>query len=241
MSSARPGRPTGRNIGGGLPPNPRARSAGHSDGRERERREYTARTRDSDYHPRHNTGTPTRAPPTRPVRQQRSAASIVPSRGTSSSYTDVPEVPPLPVPRRSDISSKSSASSGSYSSAASGSSSTFLDRMKGGRGYGSSRTSLEDEADPAPRKTTAMAMATGPERGGWIGQRRTVAMPESEYSTCPAELGCRGVRGSRIGAFRRNGRWKRVVSAVGLRLVTLVTGRNRCEHSDYKRVKGVGV
>jgi hypothetical protein len=59
--------------------------------------------------------------------------------------------------------------------------------MKGGRGYGSSRTSLEDEADPAPRKTTAMA--TGPERGGWIGQRRTVAMPESEYSTCPAELG----------------------------------------------------
>ena len=235
MSSARPGRPTGRNIGGGLPSNPRARSAGHSDGRERERKEYPARSRDSDHHPRHNTGTPTRAPPTRPVRPQRSAASILPSRGTSSSYTDVPVVPPLPVPRRSDISSKSSASSGSYSSAASGSSSTFLDRMKGGRGYGSSRTSLEDEADPAPRK------AMGPERGGWIGQRRTAAMPESEYSTCLAELGCRGVRGSRIGVFRRNGRWKRVVGAVRLRLVTLVTGRNRCEHFDYKRVKGMGV
>ena len=188
MSSVRLGRPTGRNISGGLPPSPRARSVGQSDVRERERKEYAARARDSDYYPRHNTGTPTRAPPTRSVRPQRSAANMVPSRGRSSSYTDVPEVPPLPLPRRSDVSSKSSASSGSYSSG-SGSSSAFLDRMKGRReyGYGSSRTSLEEEeADPPPRK------GMGPERGGWFSQRNA-AMPEPEYGTF-TELGFRGVR-----------------------------------------------
>jgi len=85
----------------------------------------------------------------------------------------MPEVPPLPLPRRSDASSKSSTSSGSYSSV-SGSSSAFLDRMKSRRdyGYGSSRTSLEEE-DP-PRK------AMGTERGGWFSQRNA-AMPEPEY------------------------------------------------------------
>ena len=182
MSSVRLGRPAGRNIGGGLPPSPRARSAGHFDVRERERREHTAssRAKANDYSPRQNTSTPTRAQPTRPVRPQRSAANMVPSRGRSSSYTEVPEVPPLPLPRRSDVSSKSSASSGSYSSA-SGSSSAFLDRMKGRSreyGYGSSRTSLEDEADPPPRK------AIGPERGGWFNQQSAAAMPEPEYGTC---------------------------------------------------------
>jgi hypothetical protein len=175
------GRPAGRNIGGGLPRNPRARSAGPSDAREREKREYTAsRARDTDYNPRQNTSTP---PPTRSVRPQRSAANMAPSRGRSSSFTDVPEVPPLPLSRRSDVSSssKSSASSGSYSSASgSGSSSTFLDRMKGlGRdyGYGSSRTSLEEDADQPPK-------AMGPERGGWFNQRSAAAMPESEYGMC---------------------------------------------------------
>ncbi|KAF8503345.1 hypothetical protein F5888DRAFT_1661314 [Russula emetica] len=175
MSSVQRGRPTGRNISGGLPSNPRTRSVGHYDVQERENKEYKARTRDSDYYPQHNTGTSTRAPPTRSVRPQRSLGNIMPSRGgsSSSSYADVPEVPPLPLPRRSDASSKSSTSSGSYSSV-SGSSSAFLDRMKNRReyGYGSSRTSLEEE-DP-PRK------AMGTERGGWFNQRNA-AMPEPEY------------------------------------------------------------
>lgn len=187
MSSVRLGRPTGRNFTGGLPPSPRARSVGHNDVRERDRetKEYKAsRTRESDYSsPRHNTGassTRIRAPPTRSVRPQRSAASILPSRGESSLYADVPEVPPLPLPRRSDASS--SASSGSYSSA----SGSLLDRMKGrreyGYGYGSSRTSFEDEADPPPPPRKVM----GPERGGrWLSQRERAAanMPESEYGT----------------------------------------------------------
>ena len=216
MSSAavRVGRPTGRNFTGGLPPSPRARSVGHYDVRERDRetKEYKAnQTRDSDYaSPRHNTGassTRTRAPPTRFVRPQRSAASILPSRGgSSSSYADVPEVPPLPLPRRSDASS--SASSGSYSSA----SGSLLDRMKGRReyGYGSSRTSLEDEADvPTPPRKVS-----GPERGGrWLSQRdRTAAdVPKPEYGTF-TELrlwiaaACLIHRIVFFSLFRRNGR-----------------------------------
>ena len=170
------GRPAGRNMSGGLPSNPRAHSAGHHDVRERENKEFKARTRDNDY-PHHNTGTSTRAPPTRSVRPQRSLANVMPSRGESSrsSYGDVPKVPPLPLPRRSDASYKSGTSSGSYSSV-SGSSSTFLDRMKNRReyGYGSSRTSLEEE-DP-PRK------AMGTDGGGWFSQRNA-AMPEPEYGT----------------------------------------------------------
>ena len=172
MSSVPRGRPGGRNLGGGLPSNPRARSVGHYDGQERENK---SRTRDSDY-PHHKTGTSTRAPPARSVRPQRSVVNITPSRGgSSSSYADVPEVPPPPVPRysaASSASSKSSTSSGSYSSV-SGSSSTFLDRMKSRREYeyGSSRTSLEED-DP-PRK------AVETERGGWFSQRNA-AMPEPE-------------------------------------------------------------
>jgi hypothetical protein len=191
MSSVRLGRPAGRNFsGGGLPTSPRARSVGRYDVREREIKEHMTRARDSDHYPRHNTGASTRAPPTRPLRPQRSMVNMLPSRGgSSSSYTEVPEVPPLPLPRRSDVSSKSSASSGSYSSASGSSSSAFLDRMKSGReyGYGSSRTSLEEETDP-PRKVM------GPERGVWFGQR-TAAMPESEYSafTRTPFGDCRGV------------------------------------------------
>src|SRR6266852_6477745 len=134
MSSVPRGRLTGRNISGGLPSNPRARSVGHYDVRERENKEYKAKTRDNDYYPNHNT---TRAPPTRSVRPQRSMANILPSRGESSrsSYVDVPEVPALPLPRRSDASYKSGTSSESHSSV-SGSSSTFLDRMKNRREYG---------------------------------------------------------------------------------------------------------
>ncbi|KAI0283143.1 hypothetical protein BGY98DRAFT_953291 [Russula aff. rugulosa BPL654] len=159
MSSMPRGRTTGRDISGGLPSNPRARSTGHRDVRERENKD---RTRDN-------------APPTRSVRPQRSVANIMPSRGESprSSYNDMPEVPPLPLPRRSDASYQSGTSSGSYSSA-SGSSSTFLDRMKNRReyGYGSSRTSLEEE-DPPPK-------TMGAERGGWFSQRNP-ATPEPEY------------------------------------------------------------
>ena len=178
MTSVPRGRPSGRNIGSGLPSSPRARSVGHHDVQERENKEYRdkARTRDNDYYPHHNTGPPTRAPPARSVRPQRSLANMVPSRGgSSSSSADVLEIPPLPLPRRSDASSKSSTSSGSYSSV-SGSSSHFLDRMKNRReyGYGSSRTSLEED-DP-PRK----AMAT--ERGGLFSQRNA-AMPEPAYGT----------------------------------------------------------
>ena len=178
MSSVPRGRPS-RNVSGGLPSNPRARSVGHYDVQERETK---ARTRGSDYYPHHNTSTSTRAPPPRSVRPQRSLANIMPSRGGSSSssssslsYTNMPEVPPLPFPRRSNASSKSSTSSGSYSSV-SGSSSAFLDRMKNRRdyGYGSSRTSLEEEEPP--RK------ATGTERGGRFSQRNA-AMPEPEYGT----------------------------------------------------------
>lgn len=175
MSSMPRGRPTGRNFSGGLPSSPRARSVGHYDAQERENKEYKARTRDSDGYPRRNTGTSTRAPPTRSVRPQRSLANMMPSRGgsslSSSSHVDLPEVPPLPLARRSDASSKSSTRS--YSSV-SGSSSAFLDRMKNRReyGYGSSRTSLEEE--DAPPK------AMGTERGGWVSQRNA-AMPEPEY------------------------------------------------------------
>ena len=169
------GRPTGRkNISGGLPSSPRARSVGHYD-EERENKEYKARTRD--YRPHLNTVTPTLAPPTRYVRPQRSLANITTSRGwSSSSHADVPEVPPLPLPRRSDASSKSNTSSGSYSSV-SGSSSTFLDRMKNRMeyGYGSSRTSLEEEVPP--RK------AMGTERGGGWFSQRNAAMPVPEYGT----------------------------------------------------------
>lgn len=171
------GRPEGRNISGSLPSNPRARSAGHHDGRERENKEYKPRTRDNGYHSNRDTGTSTRAPPTRSVRPQRSLANITPSRGESSrpsSYANTPEVPPLPLYRRSDASYQSGTSSGSHSSV-SGSSSTFLDRMKNRReGYESSRTSLEEE-DPPPK-------VMGTERGGWFNQRNA-AKPEPEYGT----------------------------------------------------------
>ena len=179
MSSIARGRETGRNTGGGLPSNPRARSVGHYDVRERENKEYKTKTRNSDYDPHHSTGTSTRASSTRSVRPQRSLANMMPPRGgsslSSSSYADVPLVPPLPLPRRSDASSKSSTSFGSQSSV-SGSSSTFLDRMKNRReyGYGSSRTSLEEE-DP-PRKSM------GTEWDGLFSQRNA-AVPEPEYGT----------------------------------------------------------
>jgi hypothetical protein len=77
-------------------------------------------------------------------------------------------VPPLPPPRRSDDSYNSSASGGSYSSV-SGSSSSFLNRMKGrgGYGYGSSRTSVEEESDPQSRGWKEV----GQERSGWLRQR----------------------------------------------------------------------
>jgi hypothetical protein len=170
MSTVRLGRPTGRNLIGGLPASPRARSVGRYDARERETEAYKDRTRDNDY-PQRSIPTLTRPVPTRALRPQRSVGNILPPRaGPSTSYSDVPAVPPLPLPRRSGESYKSNASSRSYASA-SGSSSTFLDRIKGRGGYGygsSSQTSVEDVEGPRQsRKETARERATG--------------MPEDEY------------------------------------------------------------
>lgn len=170
MSTVRLGRPTGRNIIGGLPASPRARSVGRYDARERETEAYRDRTKDNDY-PQRSIPTLTRPVPPRAVRPQRSVANILPPRaGPSTSYSDVPAVPPLPLPRRSDESYKSNASSRSYASA-SGSSSTFLDRIKGRGGYGyasSSQTSVEEvERLGQSRKEMARERATG--------------MPEDEY------------------------------------------------------------
>ena len=188
MSSVRVGRPTGRNFTGGLPQNPRARSVGRYDVRERETERYRERerTRDSDHYSYRSTPSPAptpaplRAAQARSVRAHRSMASMSSFQGgpSSSSRTDVPEVPPLPLPRRSDESSKSSTTAGSYSSS-SASSSTFLDRMKGrgggyGSGYGSSSyTSFEEEREPRNLKEV------GSERSRWMRQR-TAGMPEPE-------------------------------------------------------------
>ncbi|KAI0302264.1 hypothetical protein BC826DRAFT_988199 [Russula brevipes] len=168
MSTVRLGRPSGRNIIGGLPASPRARSVGRYDARERETEAYKDRTRDNDY-PQRSIPTLTRPVPTRAVRPQRSVANILPPRaGPSTSYSDVPAVPPLPLPRRSDESYKSDASSRSYASA-SGSSSTFLDRIKGrgGYGYGSSSQTSVEEVEGQSREEMARDRATG--------------MPEDEY------------------------------------------------------------
>ena len=180
MSSVRSGRPTGRTFVGGLPSSPRARSAGRNDVRERETERYRERTRESDYHPHRSAPSPApaRGAPTPSVRSHRSMTNMSHTSRGGSSYSsrlDVPDVPPLPLPRRSDESYNSSASGGSYSSV-SGSSSSFLDRMKGrgGYGYGSSRTSVEEEPEPQSRDWK--------ERGGWLRQRMA-DMSEREHGT----------------------------------------------------------
>ena len=117
-------------------------------------------------------------------------------------------------------------------------------RREYGYGYGSSRTSFEDEADPPPPPRKVM----GPERGGrWLSQRERAAanMPESEYGTF-TELRLWVAAACLMHCififFRRNGRWKRVVARPArLWLVALVARRNGCEHLDYKCVKGMGV
>ncbi|KAH9966898.1 hypothetical protein BC827DRAFT_1179126 [Russula dissimulans] len=190
MSSAR-GRSTGKNIGVGLPANPRSRSVSRYDARETERERFREWARESDYMPQRRAPVPPDTPSTRSVRTVRSAASMItPSSSSSSrrggsSYSyrnmDVPDVPPVPtLPRRSDALHKSSDSSGSsasyLSSASASGSSPFLDRMKGrgrGRGYvSSSRTSLEDD-EPEPRKEMGSAG-----REGWWSRQ----VPEPEHS-----------------------------------------------------------
>jgi hypothetical protein len=186
MSSARPGRSTGKTFAGGLPSSPRARSVGRNDVRERETERYRDRTRESDRYPSRGLPSPTpartRAAPTSSVRSQRPMTNMShSSRGgpSSSSRTNVPNIPPLPNPRRSDESYNSSVSGGSYSSV-SGSSSSFLDRMKGrgGYGYGSSRTSVDEEPEPQSRDWKEV----GNERGGWLRQQMA-GMTEREHGT----------------------------------------------------------
>ncbi|KAI0306366.1 hypothetical protein B0F90DRAFT_1814278 [Multifurca ochricompacta] len=160
MSSARLGRQPGRNISGGLPSTPRARSVGRYDIRDKDR----DRDGDRDRYPHRRPSTAT----TRSVRMPRSIADMS-TRAEPYSYADAPNVPPLPRSYRSDVSSQSSFSSGSASSAPG--SSTFMDRMKAHSGYASSRTSTEDE--PEERKEIE------PERGGWLRQR-TAVVPKSE-------------------------------------------------------------
>jgi hypothetical protein len=186
MSSVRPGRPTGRTFVGGLPSSPRARSVGRNDVRERETERYREGTRASDYYPHRSAPAPSPAPArgatTQSVRAHRSMTNMShTSRGgpSYSSRLDVPDVPPLPLLRRSDDSYNSSASGGSYSSV-SGSSTSFLDRMKGrgGYGYGSSRTSVEEEPEPQSRDWKEV----GHERGEWLRQRMA-DMSEREHGT----------------------------------------------------------
>jgi hypothetical protein len=207
MSSLRPGRPTGKTFAGGLPSNPRARSVGRHDTRERETERYRDRTRErdivSDYYSDPYRGAPSPTPTnasarTAPIPSMRSHRSMTnmssSSRSkpsTSSSYTRVPDVPPLPHPRRSNESSTSSVSAGSYySTSGSSSSSAFLDRMKGrggygngyGSGYGSSRTSVEEEEPELEMVSSRNPKRAGPdsERGGWA-RPRMAAMTEPEY------------------------------------------------------------
>jgi len=188
MSSARLGRPTGRNIGVGLPASPRARSVGPYDARELERQRHREWARQSDYTPQRRAPAPPDTPPALTLRTVRSVASMItPSSsrrgGSSSSYrnTDVPDVPPVPpLPRRKDVwhkSSDSSGSSASYLSSTSASGSSLNQIKSRGRGYVSSRTSLEDD-EPAPRKDMGSA-----ERDGWWPRQRTAtaAVPEPEY------------------------------------------------------------
>ncbi|KAH8980958.1 hypothetical protein EDB86DRAFT_2978265 [Lactarius hatsudake] len=168
MSSVRlAARPSGRNIAGGLPSGPRSRSVGRYEARERVTEHDRGKERGNNY------GSYRGAPPverSRTMHRQRSVADMSPPRGRRggpTAYPDVPDVPPLPRSRRSDV--QSEASTSSWSSSAS---STFAGRMKGRGGYASSRTSLEDAAEP--RKET------GREWGGWLRQR-TDAVPEPEY------------------------------------------------------------
>lgn len=171
MSSARLGRTSGRDIAGGLPSGPRSRSVGRYETRERERvTEHDRRRERGGNNYDSYRGPPPPAERTRTVRSQRSISDMSSARsgrgGPATLYSDVPDVPPLPRSRRSGESSASSRSTSSSSA-----SSTFMGRVKGGGGYASSRTSLED--DPEPRKETQR------ELGGWMRQR-TAAVPEPE-------------------------------------------------------------
>ena len=123
------------------------------------------RTRDGIYRPYHGAPSPSPAqlaPLRRRPRCVRTARwpNMLSSRcGAPPPSSLSPDVPPLPLPRRSDDSVKSSTSTGSPSSASasSGTPSTFLDRMKGcggygivygyGNEYGLSRTNVEEEPE----------------------------------------------------------------------------------------------
>ena len=182
--------------------------------------------------------------PTSSMRAHRSMANMLSSRcGAPPPSSLSPDVPPLPLPRRSDDSVKSSTSTGSPSSASasSGTPSTFLDRMKGcggygivygyGNEYGLSRTNVEEEPELGSEEGREWG-------GGWL--------------PCP----------SRSGAYFRAARWlsplmdevlimvcfgkrirRRLVAwrPVRSRRDTLATRRNCREHSNYTHFKGMGI
>jgi hypothetical protein len=220
MSSVRFGRPTGRNTGVGLPSTPRARSVGRYDLREKETERYRDRDRDREY----NSYRDTPAARSRSANTRRSIANPLPlTRGGLSSYTDVPDVPPLPLQRHLDVSPQSSISSGSSLSASGPS--MFLDRIKGRSGYVSSRTSMEDEFEP--RKDMRH------EHGSGVRYRTTVVSEPETGRLKGFNLRLIHLY-SRLARARR-GRRPRIWN------VTLVTRRRGCEWSDRNRVKGVGI
>src|SRR5258708_5414565 len=111
MGSLRVGRPSGRDIAGGLPSGPRSRSVGRHETRERITERDRGRERGDDY------GSYRGAPPVERARSMRTQPSVVDmspargGRGGPTSYSDVPDVPPLPRLHRSDVPSGSSTSS----------------------------------------------------------------------------------------------------------------------------------
>jgi hypothetical protein len=148
-------------AGGGLPsgPGPRSRSV--------------ARNRDADtsrYDNDSDGGPPTRSS-TRQVRPQKSMTSMNQARSAR-------DPPPMPSSRSRhnpnpsyDTRSESSTNRSSDSTTSSGSS--FLDRMKQGAGYASSRTSFEDDE---PDKRSARSARDRPTRRG-------DSPPPSEHDT----------------------------------------------------------
>eukprot|EP00753_Platysulcus_tardus_P022596 PLAT9796.1.p1 GENE.PLAT9796.1~~PLAT9796.1.p1 ORF type:complete len:401 (-),score=-143.07 PLAT9796.1:59-1261(-) len=176
-----PSRPNASRTGAGLPSAPRSRSVGRAGDdydRDRHAREGRSGSR------------PPPLPSTRAIRPQRSAANL-PSptsysdggRGRDTASRHAPPSYRMPsnprarsvAPRErererereyDDRASYKSRTSGSESisslSSVSSSGSSFLDRMRGRSGYASSRTSLEEDADPYPPKQATSKLSSRP-------------------------------------------------------------------------------
>jgi hypothetical protein len=114
---------------------------------------------------------------------------------------------------------------------------------RGGYGYGSSRTSVDEEPEPQSRDWKEV----GNERGGWLRQQMA-GMTEREHGTSiPSEPSNNGPD-PLVGAHsfewaRRNNGRRRLVAwrTVGSRVVALVTRRNCRKHTYYKRTKSMGI